>query len=316
MARSGWSGTISFGLVGVPVALFTATDEHQPSFHQFAAGGTDRIRYKRVNERTGDEVDFADLVQGVEVGDGQFVMVTDDELEQIAPGRSRSLEISAFVDLDTIDPIYFNKAYYIGPAAQENTKTYALLREAMAASNRAGIATFLMHGKEYLAAIRASGDTMVLETLFFADEVRDPKKVLGDLSGASAFGKGELDRANQLIKSMDDQWDPGRYKDVHTDRVKTLIEAKRKGEQVEDAEDAPASTNVVDLLEALRRSVESARAGAKKPSPARKAAKKSSAKTPAKKAPARKAPARNAEARKAAPAKETTSARKSTRRAS
>jgi DNA end-binding protein Ku len=311
MARSVWSGTISFGLVNVPVALFTATDEHQPSFHQFAAGGTDRIRYKRVNERTGDEVDFADLVQGVEVGDGQFVMVTDDELEQIAPGRSRSLEISAFVDLDTIDPIYFNNAYYTGPAAQENKKTYALLREAMTASNRAGTATFVMHGKEHLAAIRPSRHTLVLETLFFADEVRDPKKVLGDLSGGSAFGKSELDMAVQLIKSMDDQWDPGRYKDVYTDRVKELIEAKRKGEAVEVAEDAPASTNVVDLLEALRRSVESARAGAKKPAPATEAAKKSPAKTPSKKASARKAGAR-----KAAPAKKTTSARKSTRRAS
>src|ERR1700760_4317003 len=111
MARAVWSGMISFGLVSVPVGLFTATQEHQPSFHQFAEGSTDRIRYKRVNERTGKEVDFSDIVKGAEVGDGKYVMVSDDELSQIAPGRSRSLDISAFVDLDEIDPIYFNKAY-------------------------------------------------------------------------------------------------------------------------------------------------------------------------------------------------------------
>src|ERR1700722_10618553 len=113
MARAVWSGVISFGLVSVPVGLFTATSEHEPSFHQFAEGGRDRIRYKRVNERTGDEVDYGDIVKGVDVGGGQYVMVTDEELDQVAPGRSRALEISGFVDLDDVDPIYFNKAYYL-----------------------------------------------------------------------------------------------------------------------------------------------------------------------------------------------------------
>ena len=117
-----WSGVISFGLVSVPVGVFTATEEHEPSFHQFAEGSTDRIRYKRVNERTGDEVDYGDIVKGVKVGGAKYVMVTDEELEQVAPGRSRSLEISGFVDLDDIDPIYFNKAYYLAPAKEENKK--------------------------------------------------------------------------------------------------------------------------------------------------------------------------------------------------
>jgi DNA end-binding protein Ku len=299
MARAVWSGVISFGLVSVPVGLFTATEEHEPSFHQFVAGSSDRVRYKRVNERTGDEVDYSDIVKGVEVGDGECVMVTDDELEQIAPGRSRALEISGFVDLDRIDPIHFNKAYYLAPAAEENTKTYALLRDAMAATNRAGIADFVMHGKAHLAAIRAAGNTLVLETLFYADEVRDPATTLDNLPGKTTFGKGELAMATQLIESMQEGWKPERYHDAYTERVNELIEAKRKGNEVQVAEDAPAATNVVDLLDALRRSVDSARAT----TTAEKAPAK---KTAAKKAPAGKAaPAKKAAAAKKAPAKKT-----------
>jgi DNA end-binding protein Ku len=259
MARAVWSGVISFGLVSVPVGLFTATEEHEPSFHQFVEGSADRIRYKRINERTGDEVDYGDIVKGVDVGGAKYVMVTDEELEQIAPGRSRALEISSFADLDDIDPIYFNKAYYLAPASSESKKTYALLRDAMADSNRAGIATFVMHGKQHLAAIRASGSTLVLETLFFADEVRDAKKMLHDLPGSTKFSKGELSMATQLIKSMDEPWKPNRYHDTYTERVNDLIEAKRKGNEIEQADEAPQPTNVVDLVEALQRSVASAR---------------------------------------------------------
>jgi DNA end-binding protein Ku len=285
MARTVWSGTISFGLVSVPVGLYTATREHQPAFHQYAAGSTDRIRYQRVNERTGDEVDYADIVKGVEVGGDEVVLVSDDELEQIAPGRSRALEISGFVDLDSIDPLYFNKAYYLAPAAAENKKTYALLRDAMAKANRAGIATFVMHGKQHLAAIRPDGNTLVLETLFFADEVRDPKK-LSNLPGKTEHGKGELAMAEQLIGSMEQDWKPKSYRDDYTDRVNDLIEDKRKGNEVQVAEAAPEATNVTDLMDALRRSVDSAK-GRKKSTPAKKAAAKKT--TAAKKKTAKKA---------------------------
>ncbi|MCW2548216.1 MAG: Ku protein [Mycobacterium sp.] len=286
MARAIWSGVISFGLVSVPVGLFTATEEHEPSFHQFAKGGTDRIRYKRVNERTGNEVDFSDIVKGVDVGGGDYVMVDDKELEQIAPGRSRALEISSFVDLTDIDPIYFNKAYYLAPAGKENMKTYALLREAMAATNRAGIASFVMHGKEHLAAIRADGNTLVVETLFFADEVRDPKKMLDTLPGKLSFSSGELTMAKQLIESMKDAWKPERYRDSYTDRVNDLIEAKRKGHDVQAAEEAPEVTNVLDLMEALRRSVDDARSGGRT---TKNAATKSSSSQTKKRSPAKKA---------------------------
>ena len=144
------------------------------SFHQFEKDTTDRIRYKRVNERTGKEVDYGDIVKGAKVGGGRYVMLDPDELDAVAPGRSRSLEIHAFVDLADIDPIYFQKTYYLAPGTDESKKVYALLRDAMAEANRAAIGTLVMRGKEYLAAIRPDGDLLVLETMFFADEVRDP----------------------------------------------------------------------------------------------------------------------------------------------
>src|SRR5689334_15898576 len=183
MARSIWTGVISFGLVSVPVAIYSATQEHEVSFHQFEKGTNDRIRYHRVNERTGDEVDYDNIVKGADVGGGQYVMLDPEELDAIAPGRSRALEIQTFVDLDEIDPIYFQKTYYLAPPTDEAKKTYALLRDAMADANRAAIATLVMRNKEYLAAIRPQGDLLVLETMFFADEVRDPHKEIDNLPG-------------------------------------------------------------------------------------------------------------------------------------
>lgn len=255
--RAVWSGVISFGLVNVPVGMFAATKEHEPTFHQFAAGTTDRIRYRRVNERTGEEVKLADISKGVDLGGGSYVMVTDDELAAVAPGRSRALEISSFADLDQIDPVYFDKTYYLAPATAEARKTYSLLRDAMSDANKAGIASFVMHGKQHLAAIRASGDVLVLETLFFADEVRDPKS-LDNLPDRIEFNKGELAMADYLIKSMDEPWNPEAYRDTYIERVNELIEAKRQGNEVRQLDEAQQPTNVIDLLEALQRSVESA----------------------------------------------------------
>jgi DNA end-binding protein Ku len=319
MARAIWTGSVAFGLVNVPVGLYAATEDRTVHFNQFQAGTSDRIRYKRVNERTGREVDFSDIVKGVDVGGGKYVMVTDDELEQVATGRSRALEISGFVDLDDIDPIYFNKAYYLAPVGEENKKTYALLRDAMADTNRAGIATFVMHGKQHLAAIRASGNILVLETLFFADEVRDAKKMLDNLPGKTSFSKGELAMATQLIKSMDETWKPEQYRDTYTDRINDLIEAKRKGNDVKVADEAPQPTNVVDLLEALRRSVDSARGGsgrATKSAPAKRVSKAPAKKAPTRKAAASKAPGKNAAAKKAPAKKATGQASRSARKAS
>jgi DNA end-binding protein Ku len=312
MARAIWSGVMSFGLVSVPVELYSAIETHEPTFHQFEEGTNDRIRYQRVNERTGKEVEYEHIAKGAEVGRGKYVMLDQEELESVAPGRSRSMEITSFVDLDEIDPIYFNKPYYLGPNGDEAKKPYALLRDAMAEVNRAAIAGFVMRGNEYLAAVRADGDALVLETLYFADEIRDPKSEIANLPIRVKLSPQELKMASQLIESMAGPWDPEQYRDTYTERVNELIRAKAKNRSYEQAEEAPQATNVVDLTEALRASVEAARKGgrrsaagksAAKKAPAKKsAAKKSAAKKPAAKSAAKKAPAKKSAARKA-PAK-------------
>lgn len=299
MARAIWSGVLSFGLVSVPIEIYSATEAHEPTFHQFEKGTKDRIRYQRVNERTGKEVDYADIVKGAEVGRGKYVMIDQEELDSVAPGRSRSLSIDRFVDLDEIDPIHFAKSYFLGPNGDEAAKPYALLREAMARANRAAIASFVMRSKEYLAAIRADGDVLVLETLFFADEIRRPKDEIGNLPGRIKLSGPELKMAGQLIDSMAGPWKPADYRDTYTDRVNELIRAKAKDKTYEPAEEAPQATNVVDLTEALRASVEAARG---RKAPAKKsAAKKSTAKkSAAKKAPAKKPAVRKSTAKKSA----------------
>ncbi|UQX87355.1 Ku protein [Jatrophihabitans telluris] len=290
MARAIWTGVLSFGLVSVPVGLYSATAPHEVSFHQFQRGTSDRIRYKRVNERTGREVDFDKIVKGADTGGGHYVMLEQDELDSVAPGRSRSLDIQTFVDLDEIDPIYFDKTYYLAPHDKETAKTYALLRDAMAKSNRAAIGTFVMRGKQYLTTVRSDGDLLVLETMFFADEVRDPKRELDTVPGAVKFGAQELKMAEQLISSMTDAWDPAAYRDSYTDRVNELIRAKGKDEQYEVADEAPEATNVIDLLSALQRSVDAANS--------RRSAKSTKA-TNSPKAVGRKVPAKKAVAKKA-----------------
>jgi DNA end-binding protein Ku len=265
MARAIWSGVMSFGLVSVPVELYSATEPHEPAFHQFEKGTADRIRYQRINERTGREVKYADIVRGADIGGGSYVLLGQDELDSVAPGRSRSLDIHAFVDLDEIDPVYFSKSYFLGPSGEQTQKVYALLREVLGRANKAAIATFVMRSKEYLAAVRPYGDVLVLETMFFADEVRDPRYVIDNIPGATAFSPQELQMAGQLIDTMTGPWKPSDYRDTYTDRVNDLIDAKTHEEQFQPAEAAPTATNVVDLMERLRASLDAA----KKP-PARK----------------------------------------------
>ncbi|GAA1594542.1 hypothetical protein GCM10009804_58990 [Kribbella hippodromi] len=258
MARAIWSGYINFGLVSVPVGMYSATQEHEIDFHQFQKGTSDRIRYKRVNERTGREVPYDKIVKGHDVGRGQYVIVEPDELDDIAPGKSRSLEIDTFVDLDEIDPMHFQKSYYLGPSDPENASSYALLRDALAKTNRAGIAKFVMRGKEYLATIRADGKVLVLETMYFADEIRDPAKELGELPRKAGAGK-QLSMAVDLIEAMAGEWKPTSYQDTYTERVKDLVKTKHAGKEVVYSEEEPQATNPTDLVAALRASVEEAR---------------------------------------------------------
>jgi DNA end-binding protein Ku len=278
MARAIWSGVLTFGLVSVPVELYSATEAHGPVFHQFEKGTADRIRYQRVNERTTDEVDYSDIVKGAETGGGHYAMLDQEELDSVAPGRSRSMEIHTFVDLDDIDPIYFNKTYYLGPGGDDTGKIYALLRAAMGDSDKAAIASFVMRGKEYLAAVRSDGDLLALETLFFADEVREPHQQISNLPGRVKLTRQELRMARQLIESMTGPWQPSDYRDTYTDRVNDLIKAKKNNEEFEPAAEAPPGTTVMDLSEALRASVDAAK-------------KKAGGKTRSRKPAAKKAPA-------------------------
>ncbi|HEV7979429.1 Ku protein [Amycolatopsis sp.] len=255
MARPIWSGAINFGLVTVPVQLYSATEDHSISFRQFERGTSDRIRYRRVNERTGKEVDYNDIVKGYELDDGDYVIVEPDELDDIAPGRSRTLDIEGFVDLDEIDPIFFQKTYWLAPAKEEFGKAYSLLLAAMEKTNKAGIAKFVMRGKEYIAAARAGDGVMVLNTLHFADDIRNPAKELSKLPGKSEATGKELDMATALIDSMAEDWEPESYHDTYTERVEKLIKDKKAGRKITPASEPAEPTKVIDLFDALSRSV-------------------------------------------------------------
>ncbi|HYZ07699.1 MAG TPA: Ku protein [Pseudonocardiaceae bacterium] len=263
MARAIWTGAINFGLVTVPVGLYSATEDHSVHFHQLERGTSDRIRYRRVNERTGREVEYADIVKARDIGGGEYVVVEQQELADVAPGRSRSIDITTFVDLDEIDPIFFQKTYWLAPTEEQYGRAYGLLRQALARTNRAGIATFVMRGKEYLTAVRADEKLLALETLYFADEIRDPGTQFASLPDSGPSRGKELDMAAMLIESMAGPWRPEEYRDTYTERVEQLIADKQAGRETVVAEEPPGATEVNDLLDALQRSVESARAGRK-----------------------------------------------------
>ena len=259
MARAIWNGSLSFGLVNVPIELFSATEDKTIHFNQFAAGTSDRVRNKRVNERTGEEVDFADVVKGYDIGGGDYVIVTPDELETAEPGRTRNVEITDFVDLDTIDPIYYQKTYYLGPKGEQAERAYELLRQAMAGANKVAVATLVMRGKQYLVAVRPEARCLVLETMFFADEVRDPAEEVPGLPVDASFSKRELDTAKMLIDSMSSEWEPEQYHDTYRQRVLELIERKRGGEKIVVGRAEPQPAPVVDLVAALEASVDALR---------------------------------------------------------
>jgi DNA end-binding protein Ku len=290
MARAIWSGVLSFGLVAVPVELYSATEAHRPAFHQYEEGTGDRIRYQRVNERTGEEVEYADVVKGADTGGGNYVLLDQDELDSVAPGRSRSLDVHTFVGLDEIDAIYFDKTYFLGPGGEEAAKAYALLRDAMEDAGKAAIASFVMRGKEYLAAVRADGGLLALETLFFADEVRDPREEISNLPGRVKLSRQEVRMARQLVDSMSGPWTPSDYRDTCTDRVNELIKAKKNEKDFQPAAKPPAATNVSDLAAALKASVEAAKKTTRGRTANRsKRGKASGASTAGAKSPARKA---------------------------
>jgi len=260
MPRAIWTGSLSFGLVNVPVGLFTATEDKTIHFNQFQAGTSDRIRQRRVNERTGEEVEYADVVKGYDLGGGEYVIVTPEELESVEPGRSRTIEITDFVDLGEIDPIYFKSTYYVGPQGEQAARPYALLRQAMEQANKVAVATLVLRTKEHLVTIRPMHSVLALETMYFADEVRDPTTEIPGLPQGQSFTDREVATAKMLIESMTSPWDPEVYEDEYRKRVEQLIDEKRRGEVVVTERPEPRPTAVVDLMEALQASVEAARA--------------------------------------------------------
>jgi DNA end-binding protein Ku len=259
MAKAVWTGSLSFGLVNVPVGLYSATEDQSIHFNQFRAGTSERIRNKRVGEQTGDEVAYADIVKGYDLGGGEYVILTPEELTSVAPGPSRTIEVTDFVELSEIDPIYFDKPYFLAPHGKNGDRAYELLRKVMAETNKVAIATFVMSDKQYLVAVRPEKSALVLETLLFADEVRDPVKEIDVLPVQASFEDREIEMAKLLIDSMTTAWQPESYRDTYRERVEALIDQKRQGTVVvsegQRAEPAP----VVDLLAALQASVSAAR---------------------------------------------------------
>jgi DNA end-binding protein Ku len=301
MARAIWTGSVSFGLVNVPVGLYSATQDHEVHFHQFEKGTSSRIRYDRVNQDTGEEVAYEDIVKGAEIGDGEYVMLTQEELEKVEPGRSRTIDITDFVDAAEIEPIHYNKSYYLAPTDDAAKKAYALLVQAMAKAGRIGVATFVMRGKQYLAAIRPSGDekVLILETMYFADEVRDPAKELESLPTRTKVEKKDLDMAVNLIKSLTTAWEPKNYRDTYTERVQQLIDAKKKDREIvvpEETEEPEGK--VVDLLAALHASVDAAKGH--KPGNTRDVPKLETRKSDAKKESGKKTAAKKSTSKKTA----------------
>ena len=256
MPRPIWKGSLSFGLVNVPVALYPATSDKTLHFHQVEDGTSDRIRYKKVNERTGKEVPPERIVKAMDTGGGEYVVVSDDELAEAEPEKSRTIDIEGFVDLAEIDPIYFRSTYYLGPQNDAAAKAYQLLREAMEAAGKIGVASFVMRNKEYLVAIRPEADVLALETLYFSDEIRDPVEELPHVSDKVKVSQKERAMAQSLIESLAEKWNPAEYHDSYREHVEALLREKRAGhETITHSEPDDGGGKVIDLLEALQASV-------------------------------------------------------------
>lgn len=273
MATSLWTGSISFGLVAIPVKMYTASRSHEISFNQLHRETGNRIRYRKIDEGTGDEVTQRDIVKGFDVGDGEFVTVDDSELAGIRPEATKTLDIADFVDLAEIDPIYFEKTYFVVPEDKlAARRAYGLLLEAMTERNRAGIGTIVIRSKQYLAAVRPLGDHLVVSTMKFADEVVDPATVPElDVELPEVDDKART-MAASLIDSLTTEFDPTKFSDTYTDEVKALIDRKARGETITPAERPKESAKVVDLMAALEASLaatQSRPAPERAPKPAR-----------------------------------------------
>jgi DNA end-binding protein Ku len=259
MARSVWSGVISFGLVSVPVKAYPAVRDHDVHFHQIDKGSGSRVRNRKVSANTGKEVDSGDIEMGFETGKGRYVTFSKRELDDLRPASTRAVEVTDFVSLDDIDPIYYERTYWLAPADDAAVKPYHLLRAAMEDRGLVAVGTVVMRNKQYLTAIRPLDGALAMSTMRFADEVVARSDVDGVPDRRTKPDPKMLRMATQLVDSLTSDWDPRRYHDTFTEELRDRIEAKRTGKEVAiEGEEGP-EPKVVDLMQALEESVKGAK---------------------------------------------------------
>jgi len=307
MARPIWSGSVSFGLVNIPVKLFSAVSRKTVRFNQIEAATGARIKQKRVSAATGEEVDYSDIVKGFELPSGEYVMISPEELDALDPAAAKTIDLQEFVDLVDIDPVFYDSAYFLAPTP-EAVKPYKLLVTAMEESGKVGIAKFVMRSKQYLAAIRPADGKMLLSTMVYADELvsADSVELLADLDEVEVTD-AEVQMARQLISSLEADFAPEKFEDSYRLSVLDLIDRKAAGEEtvVAAAPDEEIGS-VVDLMAALEASVAEAKQARTRHPTAKKAA--------AKKKPAKKKATAKEKATKKAPAKKKSTAKKAAKK--
>ncbi|MFC5185356.1 non-homologous end joining protein Ku [Actinomadura harenae] len=285
--RSIWKGAISFGLVTIPVKLYSATEQRDVSFHQVHREDGGRIRYKRVCTIDGEEVAYGDIAKGYELPSGEIVVLTDDDFADLPLTSSRRVDVLQFVDAEEVDPIYFNKTYYLEPDTQ-GVKPYVLLRDALEESGKVAVVKVALRQRESLATLRVRDGVFVLETMLWPDEVRTPDFPF--LDEEIDVRSQELTMATSLIDTMSGDFDPSDYKDAYREALEAVIEAKVEGREVVQPAEEPAGAPAADLLSALRASVEAAKQGrSAEAAPKKKAPAKSTSRSTAKKTAAKKA---------------------------
>jgi DNA end-binding protein Ku len=265
MPRAIWSGAISFGLVNIPVKLYSAVSRKTVRFHQIDAESGQRIRQQRVNPESGDEVPYEQIVKGYEISPDKYVTITPEELEALEPQKTRTIDIEEFVDLEQIDPIYYDHPYYLAPD-KGAAKAYRLLLDALEQADKVAIARVVIRSKENLVALRAHDGAITMETMLFPDEVIEPESI-DELAGADGdvkTTKRELDMAKQLIESLSGDFDPTAYRDEYRERVLELIEKKAAGETITIEAPEPERKEVPDLMAALEASIAASKSPPKK----------------------------------------------------
>jgi DNA end-binding protein Ku len=264
--RSIWSGSLSFGLVNVPVQINSATKDTQVRFHQLDSKDNTPIEVHRFCSEEDVEVSYDEVVAGYEIEKGEYVMLTDEELAAASPEKTKTIDIEEFVEIEDVDPVYYDHPYYLVPVGGEGaSRAYELLREVMDREGRVALGRFVLRNKEYLAAIRPRGGRLTLTTMNFADEIR-PTDAVEDMVGKKNAPKKEVDAAVELIEAMTTDWDPSRYKDRHRKRMLEVIKQKGEGVEIEPVDEGEAPSEVPDLMAALEATLAKAK-GTDKPKP-------------------------------------------------